>query len=56
MAAIFNGVSGVVSIPAILAGDVLLLPWLIAPVGLAVLVGTLIGLRQVSAAQKTVVS
>jgi hypothetical protein len=46
MAAIFNGVSGIVSIPAILAGDVLLLPWLIAPVGLAVLVGTLIGLRR----------
>jgi len=46
MAAIFNGVAGIVSIPAILAGDVLLLPWLIAPVGLAVLVGTLVGLRR----------
>jgi len=46
MAAIFNGVSGIVSIPAILVGDVVLLPWLIAPVGLAVLVGTLIGLRR----------
>ena len=46
MSAIFNGVSGIVSIPAILAGNVIILPVLIAPVGLAVLVGTLIGLRR----------
>ncbi len=46
MAAIFNGVSGIVSIPAVFASDVVFLPWLIAPVGLAVLVGTLIGLRR----------
>ena len=46
MAAIFNGVSGIVSIPAIFAGNVIILPVLIAPVGLAVLVGTLIGLRR----------
>jgi hypothetical protein len=46
MAAIFNGVSGLVSIPVIFAGDVVFLPWLIAPVGLAVLAGTLIGLRR----------
>lgn len=46
MAAIFNGVSGIVSIPAIFNGDVTLLPWLIAPVGLAVLAGTLVGLRR----------
>jgi len=49
MAALFNGMSGIVSVPAILAGDVLLLPWIIAPVGLAVLVGTLIGLRRTMA-------
>jgi Na+/H+ antiporter NhaA len=46
MAAIFNGVSGIVSIPAIFNSDVIVLPLLIAPVGLAVLVGTLIGLRR----------
>jgi hypothetical protein len=46
MAAIFNGVSGIVSIPAIFTGNVIILPVLIAPVGLAVLVGTLVGLRR----------
>ncbi len=46
MAAIFNGVSGIVSLPDIFIGKVIILPWLIGPVGLAVLVGTLIGLRR----------
>lgn len=49
MAAIFNGVAGVVCIPFIFSGDVTILPILIAPVGLAVLVGTLIGLRRTMA-------
>lgn len=49
MAAIFNGVAGIVAIPFIFTGDVILLPILIAPVGLAVLVGTLIGLRRTMA-------
>lgn len=38
MGAVFNGVGGLLSIPYLLAGDVLLLPWVIAPVGLIVLV------------------
>jgi hypothetical protein len=38
MAGVFNGVGGMVSIPYLLAGDILLLPWIIAPVGLLVLV------------------
>ncbi len=46
MAAIFNGVSGIVSLPDIFIGNVIILPWLIGPVGLAVLAGTLLGLRR----------
>lgn len=46
MAAIFNGVGGLVSIPYLLAGNILLLPWIIAPVGLAVLVVCLFVLWQ----------
>ncbi len=46
MAAVFNGVSGVVSIPYILAGGILLLPWVIGPFGLLVLVGCLLVLRK----------
>jgi hypothetical protein len=46
MAAVFNGVAGIVAIPFIFTGSVIILPILIAPVGLAVLVGTLIGLRR----------
>jgi hypothetical protein len=46
MAAIFNGVGGLVSIPYLLAGDILLLPWIIAPVGLVVLIACLLVLRQ----------
>jgi hypothetical protein len=46
MAAVFNGVAGLVSIPFIFTGAVIVLPLLIAPVGLAVLVGTLVGLRR----------
>ena len=38
MGAIFNGVGGLVSIPYLLAGNILLLPWVITPVGLGVLV------------------
>ncbi|HEY1353993.1 MAG TPA: hypothetical protein VGF67_30650 [Ktedonobacteraceae bacterium] len=45
-AGIFNGVSGIVSIPYILAGTILFLPWLIGPVGLLVLVGCFLVLRQ----------
>jgi hypothetical protein len=45
-AGVFNGVSGVVSIPYILAGGILFLPWLIGPVGLLVLVGCFLVLRQ----------
>ncbi len=47
MAGIFNGVSEIVSIPYILAGGILLLPWVIAPVGLLVLAGCFLVLRQV---------
>lgn len=46
MGAIFNGVGGLVSIPYLLSGGVLLLPWVIAPVGLIVLVVCLVVLRQ----------
>jgi hypothetical protein len=46
MAAIFNGASGIACIPFLFMGGIVLLPWVIAPVGLAVLVGTLIGLRR----------
>jgi hypothetical protein len=51
MAAIFNGVGGLVSIPYLLAGTVLLLPWVIAPVGLIVMVICLIVLRQLASAK-----
>lgn len=46
-AGVFNGVSGIVSIPYILTGTILFLPWLIGPVGLLVLVGCFLILRQV---------
>ena len=46
MAAVFNGVGGLVSISYLLAGSILLLPWVIAPVGLVVLVLCVIVLRQ----------
>jgi hypothetical protein len=46
MAGIFNGVSGIVSIPYILTGTIVFLPWLIGPVGLLVLVGCFLVLRQ----------
>ena len=46
MAAVFNGVGGLVSIPYLLAGNILLLPWVIAPVGLVVLVACLLVIRQ----------
>lgn len=46
MAAVFNGVSGIVSIPFILSGQVLLLPWVIGPVGLLVLVACLLLIQQ----------
>ena len=46
MAAVFNGVGGVVSIPYLLAGNILLLPLIIAPVGILVLVICLLVLRQ----------
>lgn len=49
MAAIFNGVGGLVSVPYLLAGDILLLPWIIAPVGLLVLGVCLIVLWQMMA-------
>lgn len=45
MGAIFNGAGGVVSIPYILAGNILLLPWVIGPVGLLVLLLCLLLLR-----------
>jgi hypothetical protein len=48
MAAVFNGVGGLVSIPYLLAGNVLLLPWIIAPVGILVMVICLIVLRQIA--------
>ena len=47
MAAVFNGVGGVVSIPYLLAGNILLLPLIIAPVGILVLVMCLFVLWQV---------
>jgi hypothetical protein len=46
MAAIFNGAGGLVSLPYILNLHILPLPQLIAPVGLLVLVGSLLFLRQ----------
>jgi hypothetical protein len=46
MGAIFNGVGGLVSISYLLAGGIVLLPWVIAPVGLIVLVVCLVVLRQ----------
>ena len=46
MAAIFNGAGGVVSL-FYLTSDIILLPWLIAPVGLLVLVACLFLLRQI---------
>ena len=46
MGAIFNGVGGLVSIPYLLSGGILLLPWVIGPVGLAVLVVCVIVLWQ----------
>jgi len=48
MAGIFNGVGGLVSIPYLFSGDVLLLPWVIAPVGLIVCVVCAVALRQVT--------
>jgi hypothetical protein len=52
-AGIFNGVSGIVSIPYLLTGTILFLPWLIAPVGLLVLVGCFLILRQVIIVRRT---
>ena len=49
MGAVFNGVGGLVSIPYLLAGSIVLLPWVIAPVGLIVLVVCLLVLRQIMA-------
>ena len=49
MAAVFNGVGGLVSLPFLLAGGVLLLPWVIAPVGLVVMVVCVVVLRQMMA-------
>jgi hypothetical protein len=46
MAAIFNGAGGLASLPYILDTNFLPLPQLIAPVGLLVLVGSLLFLRQ----------
>jgi hypothetical protein len=46
MAAIFNGAGGLASLPYILDTNILPLPQLIAPVGLLVLVGSLLFLRQ----------
>jgi hypothetical protein len=48
MAAVFNGASALVSIPYLISGEVPLLPWIIAPFGLAVAVGAAIALRRVS--------
>lgn len=48
MGAVFNGVGGLLSIPYLLAGNILLLPWIIAPVGLLVMVICLIVLRQIA--------
>ncbi len=45
-AGIFNGVGGIVSIPYILTGTILFLPWLIGPVGLLVAVGCILLLLQ----------
>lgn len=46
-AGVFNGISGIVSIPYILTGSILFLPLLIGPVGLLVLVGCFLVLLQV---------
>lgn len=46
MGAVFNGVGGLVSIPYLFAGSVLLLPWVVGPVGLIVCVVCVITLRQ----------
>jgi hypothetical protein len=50
MAGIFNGVGGLVSIPYLVTGDIALLPWVIAPVGLIVFVVCVIAFRQVTSA------
>ncbi|HEY7023137.1 MAG TPA: hypothetical protein VH349_18610 [Ktedonobacterales bacterium] len=49
MAGVFNGASALVSIPYLFSGAVPLLPWIIAPFGLAVAVGAVIALRRISA-------
>jgi hypothetical protein len=48
MAGVFNGASALVSIPYLFSGAVPLLPWIIAPFGLAVAVGAVIALRRIS--------
>jgi hypothetical protein len=53
-AGIFNGVGGLVSIPYLLAGNITLLPWIIAPVGLLVFVVCVILLRQVTSQPENV--
>jgi hypothetical protein len=42
MAAVFNGASGIMSIPYLLENKIFLLPWLIVPVGLAALLVSLL--------------
>jgi hypothetical protein len=49
MAGVFNGASALVSIPYLFSGEVPVLPWIIAPFGLAVAVGAIIALRRVAA-------
>ncbi len=48
MGAIFNGVGGLVSILYLLARNILLLPWIIVPVGILVTVICVIVLRQIA--------
>jgi hypothetical protein len=49
MAGVFNGASALISISYLFSGAVPLLPWIIAPFGLAVSVGALVALRPISA-------
>jgi hypothetical protein len=53
MAAVFNGVSAIVSIPYIVSGEVLVLPWIIAPFGVFVVVVCLLVLRKARGIART---
>ena len=53
MAAVFNGVSAIVSIPYIFSGEVVFLPWVIAPFGVFVVIVCLLVLRKANGMART---